>query len=102
MLTRDDSSLNPPLPPIPGLTPYTPYAPYTHTEEFTRGTYSFIAVGSSASDYDQLSQPVAKRLLFAGEHTIKEYPDNVGGAMISGLREAVRWLRNRQGEENCW
>jgi hypothetical protein len=49
------------------------------SEEFTRGSYSFVAVGCSGDDYDALALPVARRLLFAGEHTCKEHPDTVGG-----------------------
>jgi hypothetical protein len=50
------------------------------SEEFSRGSYSFVAVGCSGDDYDALALPVARRLLFAGEHTCKEHPDTVGGA----------------------
>jgi lysine-specific histone demethylase 1 len=49
------------------------------SEEFSRGSYSFVAVGSSGRDYDSLALPVARRVLFAGEHTCKEHPDSVGG-----------------------
>jgi lysine-specific histone demethylase 1 len=49
------------------------------SEEFSRGSYSFVAVGCSGDDYDALALPVARRLLFAGEHTCKEHPDTVGG-----------------------
>lgn len=41
---------------------------------------------------------VGPRLLFAGEHTAREHPDTVGGAMLSGLREAARFL-DRAAEE---
>lgn len=41
---------------------------------------------STLQDYDQLALPVARRLLFAGEHTCKEHPDTVGGAMMTGKR----------------
>ncbi|XP_043713429.1 lysine-specific histone demethylase 1 homolog 3-like [Telopea speciosissima] len=59
-------------------------------DPFSRGAYSYVAVGSSGEDYDILGRPVENRLFFAGEATCKEYPDTVGGAMMSGLREAVR------------
>lgn len=36
-----------------------------------RGSYSFVAVGASAGEYDTLAEPVGQRLLFAGEHTCK-------------------------------
>lgn len=62
------------------------------SEPFSRGSYSYVSVGATGEDYDQLAKPVARRVLFAGEHTVKEHPDTVGGAMLSGLREAVRAL----------
>ena len=51
------------------------------------GSYSYVAVGSSAKTYDALAAPVRRRLLWAGEHTCKEHPDTVGGAMLTGMRE---------------
>ncbi|XP_051138983.1 lysine-specific histone demethylase 1 homolog 3 [Andrographis paniculata] len=60
------------------------------TDPYSYGAYSYVAVGSSGEDYDLLGQPVDNCLFFAGEATCKEHPDTVGGAMISGLREAVR------------
>ncbi|XP_020572869.1 lysine-specific histone demethylase 1 homolog 3 [Phalaenopsis equestris] len=59
-------------------------------DPFSRGAYSYVAVGASGEDYDFLGRPVANCLFFAGEATCKEHPDTVGGAMMSGLREAVR------------
>ncbi|KAJ6843207.1 lysine-specific histone demethylase 1-like protein 3 [Iris pallida] len=59
-------------------------------DPFSRGAYSYVAVGASGEDYDILGKPVANCLFFAGEATCKEHPDTVGGAMMSGLREAVR------------
>ncbi|XP_074575155.1 lysine-specific histone demethylase 1 homolog 3-like [Curcuma longa] len=59
-------------------------------DPFSRGAYSYVAVGASGEDYDTLGRPVANCLFFAGEATCKEHPDTVGGAMMSGLREAVR------------
>ncbi|XP_042389302.1 lysine-specific histone demethylase 1 homolog 3-like isoform X1 [Zingiber officinale] len=59
-------------------------------DPFSRGAYSYVAIGASGEDYDTLGRPVANCLFFAGEATCKEHPDTVGGAMMSGLREAVR------------
>ncbi|KAF8410492.1 hypothetical protein HHK36_003020 [Tetracentron sinense] len=59
-------------------------------DPFSRGAYSYVAVGASGEDYDILSRPVENCIFFAGEATCKEHPDTVGGAMMSGLREAVR------------
>ncbi|XP_058098763.1 lysine-specific histone demethylase 1 homolog 3 [Magnolia sinica] len=59
-------------------------------DPFSRGAYSYVAVGASGEDYDILARPVENCLFFAGEATCKEHPDTVGGAMMSGLREAVR------------
>ncbi|PRW44477.1 lysine-specific histone demethylase 1-like protein 3 isoform A [Chlorella sorokiniana] len=68
------------------------------SEPFSRGSYSYVAVGASGQQYDELARPVGPRLLFAGEHTAREHPDTVGGAMLSGLREAARFL-DRAAEE---
>ncbi|KAM7274052.1 hypothetical protein ACFE04_028716 [Oxalis oulophora] len=59
-------------------------------DPFSYGAYSYVAVGSTGEDYDILGRPVEKCVFFAGEATCKEHPDTVGGAMMSGLREAVR------------
>lgn len=59
-------------------------------DPFSYGAYSYVAIGSSGEDYDILGRPVENCLFFAGEATSKEHPDTVGGAMLSGLREAVR------------
>lgn len=65
-------------------------------DPWARGSYSFVSVGSSGSDYDLLAAPVTPsddntvngdsekglpRLFFAGEHTIRNYP-----ATVSRLR----------------
>jgi monoamine oxidase len=56
-------------------------------EEFSRGSYSFVGVGGSGDDYDMLARPIARRVLFCGEHTTKEHLDTVGGAIRTGVRE---------------
>lgn len=59
-----------------------------------------MTVGSSAKTYDALAAPVRRRVLWAGEHTCKEHPDTVGGAMLSGMREAVRAVHLLAGDDD--
>ncbi|MCO5575242.1 hypothetical protein L7F22_029041 [Adiantum nelumboides] len=61
-------------------------------DPYSRGSHSFIPVGASDKDYDTIALPVENQIFFAGEATCKEYPNTVGGAVMSGLREAVRIL----------
>ena len=62
------------------------------SDPYAGGSYSFVAVNSSGKDYDLLARPVGRKILFAGEHTCRDHPDTVGGAMLTGLREASRIL----------
>jgi len=61
-------------------------------DPYARGSYSFVAVGSSPDDMDALAEPVGERLLFAGEATNPEFFATVHGAYLSGVREAERIL----------
>lgn len=68
------------------------------SDPWARGSYSFVSVDSTGNDYDDLAEPIVPkssnsttqvpRVFFAGEHTIKNYPATVHGALLSGLREA--------------
>uniref|UniRef100_A0A1S4H858 Lysine-specific histone demethylase n=1 Tax=Anopheles gambiae TaxID=7165 RepID=A0A1S4H858_ANOGA len=121
-------------------------------DPWARGSYSFVSVGASGSDYDLLAAPVTPkapegakppptpqkppsapqqqqqqrhdkngdkkdneenddedsnpidipRLFFAGEHTIRNYPATVHGALLSGLREAGRIADYYLGFPNCY
>ncbi|NXV77965.1 PAOX oxidase, partial [Atlantisia rogersi] len=69
-----------------------------HNAPYTRGSYSYVAVGSSGDDIDVLAQPLPEdpedprplQLLFAGEATHRTFYSTTHGALLSGWREAER------------
>jgi len=60
------------------------------SDPWSRGSYSYLPVGSSADDMRALGEPVGERLLFAGEASVPEFYGTVHAALVSGLREARR------------
>jgi monoamine oxidase len=62
------------------------------SDPYSLGSYSYIRVGSSPDDRDQLANPASDRLLFAGEATHRDHSATVHGAYLSGVREAKRIL----------
>ncbi len=65
-----------------------------HQDEFSYGSYSYVKVGATPEDYDNLSQAIDNKLFFAGEATSKEYPATVHGAFLSGKRVAKEIIAN--------
>ncbi|KAM4635977.1 peroxisomal N(1)-acetyl-spermine/spermidine oxidase-like [Discoglossus pictus] len=71
-----------------------------HSEKYTRGSYSYVAVGSSGNDIDILAQPLPEeadaakplQVLFAGEATHRHFYSTTHGALLSGWREAERLI----------
>uniref|UniRef100_A0A8C3T8Z9 Peroxisomal N(1)-acetyl-spermine/spermidine oxidase n=1 Tax=Chelydra serpentina TaxID=8475 RepID=A0A8C3T8Z9_CHESE len=67
-----------------------------HSAPYTRGSYSYVAVGSSGDDIDVLAQPLPEdaplQVLFAGEATHRTFYSTTHGALLSGWREADRLL----------
>ncbi|ELT96770.1 hypothetical protein CAPTEDRAFT_124163 [Capitella teleta] len=74
-------------------------------DPWSRGSYSYVSAGSTGNDYDLMASPISAnpappnappnpnnlpRVFFAGEHTIRNYPATVHGALLSGCREAGR------------
>ena len=54
-------------------------------DQYARGAYSYVAVGSNGDDYDALKESINKTLYFAGEHCSRSNPTTCAGAMMSGL-----------------
>lgn len=63
-------------------------------DPFARGSYSYVAVGSTPHDIETLAEPVGGRLFFAGEATYRHHWGGAHGAYASGLREAARLTRD--------
>src|SRR5438094_5494872 len=63
-------------------------------DPFARGSYSYVAVGSTPADIETLAEPVGGRLFFAGEATYRHHWGGAHGAYASGLREAARLTRD--------
>ncbi len=53
---------------------------------FSRGSYSFNALGSEPRMRDHLAEPLEGRLFFAGEATERSYFGTAHGAYLSGVR----------------
>ncbi|XP_053306603.1 peroxisomal N(1)-acetyl-spermine/spermidine oxidase-like [Spea bombifrons] len=72
------------------------------SEPYTRGSYSYVAVGSSGEDVDILARPLPLeedtskplQVLFAGEATHRNFYSTTHGALLSGWREADRLTRH--------
>ncbi|XP_054379084.1 peroxisomal N(1)-acetyl-spermine/spermidine oxidase isoform X4 [Pongo abelii] len=70
-----------------------------HSAPYTRGSYSYVAVGSTGGDLDLMAQPLPAdgagaqlQILFAGEATHRTFYSTTHGALLSGWREADRLL----------
>jgi monoamine oxidase/CRP-like cAMP-binding protein len=63
-------------------------------DPYSRGSYSYVAVGSTPDDISELGRPVDDHLYFAGEATNRHHWAGAHGAYASGLREAARLLDN--------
>ena len=60
----------------------------TPRSTYTKGSYSFLALGSTPDDRAAIATPVDDRVFFAGEHTNQTHPALLQGAYDSGVREA--------------
>jgi Flavin containing amine oxidoreductase/HMG (high mobility group) box len=69
-----------------------------NSDEYARGSYSYVGAESSGKDYDILSQSVDRKVFFAGEATCRTHPATVHGAYLSGLRAASEVLETFIGK----
>jgi hypothetical protein len=63
------------------------------TDPFARGSFSFDAVGADRGLREALAEPVADRLVIAGEACDPEAPGTLHGAQASGLQAAADLIR---------
>jgi predicted NAD/FAD-dependent oxidoreductase len=61
-------------------------------DPLSRGSYTYVAVGSTPDDIATLAEPVDDKLYFAGEATYRYHWAGAHGALASGIREAARIL----------
>ncbi|KAM4033760.1 peroxisomal N(1)-acetyl-spermine/spermidine oxidase [Anomaloglossus baeobatrachus] len=86
---------NPELPP-----PISILRSQWHSQPYIGGSYSYVAVGSSGIDVDNLAEPLPTdkealkplQILFAGEATERKFYSTTHGALMSGWREAQRLI----------
>lgn len=63
-----------------------------YSNEFEKGSYSFVKIGASIGDIKALASSVNNKLHFAGEATHSKYFSTVHGAYASGLTAANKIL----------
>ncbi|WP_449279055.1 flavin monoamine oxidase family protein [Leucobacter sp. GX24907] len=71
-------------------------------DEFARGAYVYMTVGSHTSDHDALGAPIGGVLHFAGEATWTDDPGTVTGAFASGHRAAEQVLGRGIDISRAW
>ena len=76
----------------------------THWQDdvFSRGSYAYMAVGSTTADHDHIATPVGGILHLAGEATWTDDPATVTAAMCSGQRAAARILQRTAPIDGLW
>lgn len=63
-------------------------------DPFSRGSYSFMACGSTPADIEALAEPIDNKIFFAGEATNRQYWGAVHAAYMSGLTAAAVMMNN--------
>ncbi|XP_076242979.1 peroxisomal N(1)-acetyl-spermine/spermidine oxidase [Calliopsis andreniformis] len=95
--------LNDPFVPVPKNCLRTSW----HSQPYTRGSYTAMAVGASQLDINRLAEPIVEEndpskivIAFAGEHTHSSFYSTVHGAYLTGRTAAQTLLESRKNEKN--
>ncbi|WP_062213880.1 flavin monoamine oxidase family protein [Demequina oxidasica] len=73
-----------------------------HADQFARGSYAYMTVGSTTADHDALATPIGGVLHLAGEATWTDDPATVTAALLSGHRAAENILGRAVAMEEIW
>lgn len=93
--------LNDPFVPVPKGCLRTSW----HSQPFTRGSYTSMAIGASQADIECLAEPLFEpnqpkvKVAFAGEHTHSSFYSTVHGAYLTGRSAAQICLETRKKNE---
>lgn len=60
------------------------------SDPWTRGSYSYLPVGTRPAERLRLAAPVAERVFLAGEATSRDYSGTAPGAFLTGERAAAQ------------
>ena len=78
--------------PVPVPAPVAAQVTRWSLDPYSRGSYSYYALGSAPRMRDRLAEPVSGRLILAGEATDRRHFATVRGAYRSGKRAAAQLL----------
>ncbi|XP_057321887.1 spermine oxidase [Microplitis mediator] len=98
--------LNDPFVPVPKNCLRTSW----HSQPWTCGSYTAVAIGSSQLDIEALAEPLvsddpdgSKKILiaFAGEHTHSSFYSTVHGAYLTGRTAAASIIESKKLNDHC-
>lgn len=65
-------------------------------DPFSQGSYSYLGVGATREDRNQLAEPIDDKIYFAGEATHRQHPATTHGAYLSGIKAAEMIAQNNK------